>query len=60
MHPVTSVLFCLGGLFNMWTGNKNIAAVEKYIPTSYVDLYPGDVIYNPDWQWHKITSKKAM
>ena len=28
-----------------------------HIPSEYVDLEPGDVLFNPPWQWHKITSE---
>lgn len=46
-----------GGLVNMWTGNKNIAQDSAHVPREYVDLHPGDLLLNPPWQWHKITSK---
>lgn len=43
----------------MWTGNKNMAEMQKHVPRFYVDLEPGDMMYNPDWMWHKITSKNS-
>lgn len=46
-----------GGAFNMWTGNKNMAAIQKHIPRWSVTLQAGDLLYNPDWMWHKIISK---
>lgn len=46
-----------GGFFNMWTANKNMAQLQKHVPRFGVTLEPGDMVYNPDWMWHKITSK---
>lgn len=46
-----------GGFFNMWTANKDIANLQKHIPRRYVVLEKGDMVYNPDWQWHKIISE---
>lgn len=41
----------------MWTGNKDIASVEKHIPRYRTILEAGDMVYNPVWMWHKVTSK---
>jgi ribosomal protein L16 Arg81 hydroxylase len=46
-----------GGFFNMWTGNKGMAAAQRHIPTRFVVLEEGDLLYNPDWTWHKVTSE---
>lgn len=46
-----------GGLFNFWNGQKDMAEASRHIPREYVDLAPGDVLFNPPWQWHKIISK---
>lgn len=46
-----------GGFFNMWTANKNIHTLIKHVPHYKVTLDAGDMVYNPDWMWHKITSK---
>jgi len=27
---------------------------EKHLPVTYVDVKAGDMIYNPDWHWHRI------
>lgn len=43
-----------GGMLNMWTGNKNIAEVEKHIPRYSTILRAGDMVYNPVWMWHKV------
>lgn len=54
MHPLK------GGFFNMWTGNKQQKDLEKHIETRYVDLNAGDLLYNPDWQWHKVTNYDGL
>ena len=41
----------------MWTGNPNMATLEKHIPRRSTILEEGDMLYNPDWAWHKVTSK---
>lgn len=44
----------------MWTGNKDMASIQKHIPRWSVTLGPGDLLYNPDWMWHKIVSKYSI
>ncbi len=51
LHPLK------GGFFNMWTGNPAMNQLEKHLPRRTVTLEPGDLLYNPDWMWHKIISK---
>lgn len=46
-----------GGFFNMWTGNKRMAAAQRHVPSRFVVLEEGDLLYNPDWTWHKVTSE---
>lgn len=46
-----------GGLVNFWNSNENMARDSVHLPREFVDLYPGDVLLNPPWQWHKIVSK---
>jgi hypothetical protein len=50
MHPLK------GGMFNMWTGNKQMSVEQTHLPTLTVDLNPGDLLYNPDWMWHKVVN----
>lgn len=50
MHPLK------GGMFNMWTGNKHMSTLQRHIPTRSVILEEGDMLYNPDWTWHKVTN----
>jgi hypothetical protein len=33
-----------------------MGSAVRHIPSEFVDLEPGDVLFNPPWQWHKITS----
>lgn len=35
-------------------------ALEKHLPVRYVDMNPGDMIYNPDWVWHRIENYKGL
>ena len=46
-----------GGLYNFWNAQKDMAGASRHIPVEYVDLEPGDVLFNPPWQWHKIVSE---
>ena len=46
-----------GGLYNFWNAQKDMEGAVQHIPREYVDLEPGDMIFNPPWQWHKIISK---
>lgn len=31
--------------------------LKKHVPHGYVDLEAGDLLYNPDWQWHTVRSE---
>lgn len=50
MHPVV----------NSWLSFKTsltpemVADVQDYVPMNYVDLAPGDLLYNPDYYWHTV------
>lgn len=48
MHPVKN------GRNTMQTGNFYMQDIAKHLPLQYVDLNPGDLLYNPDWYWHTI------
>jgi hypothetical protein len=46
-----------GGMYNMWTGNsQRTASITKHIPTWTTVMEEGDMIYNPDWMWHRVTN----
>lgn len=48
MHPLR------GGKVNMMTGTRDMANLQKHVPTRYADIRAGDLLYNPDWEWHTI------
>jgi len=31
-----------------------------FLPVEYADLNPGDMLYNPDWQWHTIRNYEGL
>lgn len=48
-----------GGLIYMSTGSTEMAKVQKHLPLKYVDMGPGDLLYNPDWEWHTIVNHEG-
>ena len=52
MHPLR------GGKVNMMTGNKEMLKYHGNIPLRYADIMAGDLLYNPDWEWHTIKVSK--
>lgn len=50
LHPVV----------NSWLSFKTsltpemVKEVQDYVPMNYVDLNPGDMLYNPDYYWHTV------
>merc|ERR1719330_131755 len=50
-----------GGLVNVQVGSKATQeiALDK-APYNYVDLYPGDMLYNPDYTWHAIRNYEGL
>jgi hypothetical protein len=49
-----------GGRVNMMTGNFNMGELQKYLPLRYADLEAGDLLYNPDWEWHTIKNYEGL
>jgi len=45
-----------GGKVNMMTGTREMSRLQKHLPLRYVDMGPGDLLYNPDWEWHTIVN----
>jgi hypothetical protein len=43
-----------GGKVNMMTGTREMSELQKHIPLRYADIRAGDLLYNPDWEWHTI------
>jgi hypothetical protein len=54
MHPLR------GGKVNMMTGTRRMAEYQKHIPIRYADISAGDLLYNPDWEWHTIQNYKGL
>lgn len=54
MHPLR------GGKVNMMTGTPKMSEKTPYLPVEYADLNPGDMLYNPDWQWHTIRNYEGL
>jgi len=49
------------GMFSMWTGGgMEMAELEKYLPIKYVDIEAGDMLYNPNWEWHTIHNYEGL
>lgn len=49
-----------GGKVNMMTGNRRMVDIHDNIPLRYSDIYAGDLLYNPDWQWHTIKNYEGL
>lgn len=54
MHPLR------GGKYNMMTGTTKMASFHGHIPLRYGDVRAGDLLYNPDWEWHTIQNHKGL
>lgn len=62
MDPVHSALLSplRGGKANMQTSNPNMADLHPHIPMRYADIGAGDLLYNPDWEWHTIKNYEGL
>jgi len=49
-----------GGKVNMMTGTPKMSEFSPYLPVQYADLNSGDMLYNPDWQWHTIQNFEGL
>lgn len=50
-----------GGLNNVWTSaGLKMAELQKYLPVKFVDIGPGDLLYNPDFEWHTIKNYEGL
>jgi hypothetical protein len=49
-----------GGKVNMQTTVKNMGELQKHIPLRYGDIKTGDLLYNPDWEWHTIKNFEGL
>jgi len=44
----------------MMTGTPKMSEKTPFLPVEYADLNPGDMLYNPDWQWHTIRNYEGL
>lgn len=49
-----------GGKVNMQAGNKELFKYQKYLKLRYADVNTGDLLYNPDWEWHTIQNYEGL
>lgn len=49
-----------GGKVNMMTGNREMGRLQKFLPVRHADVKAGDLLYNPDWEWHTIRNHKGL
>lgn len=48
------------GLVSFTVGNRKIDKELRYLPREYVDLEAGDMLYNPDFEWHTVENKQGL
>lgn len=62
MDPEYSALMfpLRGGKVNMMTGNRNMGSFHDHMPLRYSDIRAGDLLYNPDWEWHTIKNYEGL
>jgi len=49
-----------GGKVNMMTGNAEMSKFHDHLPLRFTDMEPGDMLYNPDWEWHTIFNYEGL
>lgn len=49
-----------GGKVNMMTGNPKMSELHEHMNLRYADVYAGDLLYNPDWEWHTIQNYEGL
>mmetsp|Transcript_1477 Transcript_1477/g.2426 ORF Transcript_1477/g.2426 Transcript_1477/m.2426 type:complete len:359 (+) Transcript_1477:42-1118(+) len=54
MHPLR------GGKVNMMTSTLKMSHYQQFLPIEYADISEGDLLYNPDWQWHTIRNYEGL
>lgn len=50
----------LGGRAHMISVMENMTYYQQFLPIKYADLQAGDLLYNPDWQWHHILNNEGV
>jgi hypothetical protein len=54
MHPLR------GGKVNMQTGKRDMSSIHSNIKLRHADVGAGDLLYNPDWEWHTIQNYEGL
>jgi hypothetical protein len=49
-----------GGKVNMQTSHKEMHLIQDNIPLRFSDIFAGDLLYNPDWEWHTIKNYEGL
>jgi len=49
-----------GGAGNFMAGSMEPDVLQEYLPTKFVDLEPGDCLFNPPWQWHSVVNHEGL
>jgi hypothetical protein len=49
-----------GGKVNMMTGSKAMRELHQHLHLRYADIFAGDLLYNPDWEWHSIVNHPGL
>ena len=44
------------GVNSFFTGAPDMNELQKYLPTYFVELQAGDLLYNPDFMWHAVVN----
>jgi hypothetical protein len=44
----------------MMTGIVDMEKYHNHLPLRYADLQSGDLLYNPDWEWHTIKNYEGL
>lgn len=62
MDPKYSALMfpLRGGKANMMTGSREMSSYHNNLPLRYADIRAGDLLYNPDWEWHTIKNYQGL
>jgi len=49
------------GMFNLGTSaGLELKDLEKFLPIKYTDIEAGDMLYNPNWEWHTIENYEGL
>jgi len=49
-----------GGIVHVVTSEKHISEYHDNLPLRYIDLEPGDLLFNPAWEWHTIENYEGV